>query len=103
PVRYTITVFNRGAGAQTNTRIVMGLPPEMEYRSAQGPGGVKSQADRGSITFEPLPTLAPEKDAVYTVDAVARRAGAARARVGRAAGPAERFSYKSLPIQVGEK
>jgi uncharacterized repeat protein (TIGR01451 family) len=103
PVRYTITVFNRGAGAQTNTRIVMELPPEMEYRSAQGPGGVKSQADRGIITFEPLPTLTPEKDAVYTVDAVARRAGAARARVGLAAGPAERFTYKSLPIQVGDK
>ncbi len=103
PVRYTITVFNRGSAAQTNIRVLTELPPEMEFRSAQAPGGVKFRADRGVVTFDPLPTLAADRDAVYVVDAVARRAGDARARVGLAAGPAERFTYKSLPIQVGDK
>jgi uncharacterized repeat protein (TIGR01451 family) len=104
PVRYTVTVFNRGSGPQTNVRVVVELPPEMEFKEARGPGGLKvPRADKGVITFDPLPTLAADKDAEYVVEAVARKVGDARARVGMAAGTAERFTYKSLPIQVGEK
>jgi uncharacterized repeat protein (TIGR01451 family) len=104
PVRYTVAVFNRGTGAQTNVRVVVELPPEMEFKEAKGPAGVKSRADKGVITFDPLPTLAAgADDAVYVVEAVARKVGDARARVGMAAGAAERFTYKSVPVQVGEK
>jgi uncharacterized repeat protein (TIGR01451 family) len=103
PVRYTVTVFNRGSGAQTNVRVVVELPPEMELKEARGPGGVKSRTDKGVVTFDPLPTLAADKDAEYVVEAVARKVGDARARVGMAAGPAERFTYKAVPVQVGEK
>jgi uncharacterized repeat protein (TIGR01451 family) len=103
PVRYTVTVFNRGTGAQTNVRVVVELPPEMEFKEAKGPAGVKSRADKGVITFDPLPTLAADADAVYVVDAVAHKVGDARARVRMAAGAAERFTDKSVPIQIGEK
>ena len=64
---------------------------------------MKFRADKGVITFDPLPTLAADQDVEYVVSAVARKVGDARARVRMAAGAAERFTFKSLPVQIGEK
>ena len=103
-VRYTVTVFNRGTAAQTNVAIVVDLPPEMEFKEAKGPPGLKYRETKGKITFDPLPALAVNApDAVYEVVAVARKVGDARVQVGMQAGAAERPTYKSALTQIGEK
>jgi uncharacterized repeat protein (TIGR01451 family) len=103
PVRYKVTVFNRGTGAQTNVGIEVRLPPEMEFKEAKGPPGVKYREDKGGVTFDPLPTLVTNADAEYEVVAVARKVGEARVQVGMRAGGAERPTNKSVLTQVGEK
>jgi hypothetical protein len=84
-------------------RIVVELPPEMEFKEAKGPPGVKYCTDKGAVTFDPLPALAADAEAVYEVTAVARKVGDARVRVGMTAGGAERPTYKPVLTQVGEK
>jgi uncharacterized repeat protein (TIGR01451 family) len=103
PVRYVIRVFNRGTGAQTAVRVVAELPPEMEFKEAKGPDELKYRADKGVVTFDPLPSLAVNSEVVYEVVAVARKVGGARARVGMAAAGTERLTYKPVLTQVGEK
>ncbi len=103
PVRYTVTVFNRGTGAQTNLGIVVELPPQMEIKEAKGPAGVKYREDKGVVTFDPLATLPVNADRVFEVVAVARKVGEARVQVGMIAGGAERPTYKSVLTQIGEK
>ncbi len=103
PVRYTVTVFNRGTGAQTNVGIVVELPPQMEFKEAKGPAGVKFREDKGVVTFDPLPSLAVGSDAMYEVVAVARKVGDARVQIGMRAGSAERPTFKSVLTQIGEK
>jgi len=104
PVRYTATVFNRGTAAQTNVAIVFELPPELEFKEARGPAGLKYRIEKGVVTFEPLASLAANaKDAVYQVDAVARKVGSALVQVGFRAGAAEKFTFKSALTQIGEK
>jgi uncharacterized repeat protein (TIGR01451 family) len=103
PVRYTVTVFNRGTGAQTNVGIVVELPPQMEFKEAKGPAGVKFRTDKGVITFDPLPTLAVNSDAAFEVVAVARKVGDARVQVRMRAAGAERPTTKSVLTQIGEK
>jgi uncharacterized repeat protein (TIGR01451 family) len=102
-VRYKVTVFNRGTGAQTNVGIVVELPPQMEFKEAKGPAGVKYREDKGAVTFDPLPTLAVNSEEGYEVVAVARKVGDARVRVGMRAGGAERATTKSVLTQIGEK
>lgn len=62
---YTIVVTNQGTAVDTNVRIAVTLPPEEEYVSGQGP--TAATANGKSITFAPLPTLAPKARAVYQV------------------------------------
>ncbi|HEX5270878.1 MAG TPA: DUF11 domain-containing protein [Gemmataceae bacterium] len=102
-VRYRVTVFNRGTGAQTNVGIVVELPPQMEFKEAKGPAGVKYREDKGVVTFDALPTLAANSDVDYEVVTVARKVGEARVQVGMRAGAGERPTYKSVLTQVGEK
>jgi uncharacterized repeat protein (TIGR01451 family) len=103
PVRYKVTVFNRGTGAQTNVGIEVELPPQMEFKEAKGPAGLKFREDKGVVTFDPLPTLAADANAEYEVVAVARKVGDARVQVRMRAAGAERPTTKSVPTQVGEK
>jgi uncharacterized repeat protein (TIGR01451 family) len=103
-VRYTVTVFNHGTAAQTNVRIVVDLPPELEFKEAKGPPGLKYREADGKVTFDPLLTLAVNApDAKYEVVAVARKVGDARVQVGMQAGAAERPTYKPISTQIGEK
>src|SRR5262249_37446012 len=103
PVRYTITVLNRGTGAQTNMGIGVRLPPQLKFQEGKGPAGVKFGEDKGVVPFEPLPTLAVNADAVYEVVAVAREVGAAQVQVDMQAGGAERPTQKSVLTQIGER
>jgi uncharacterized repeat protein (TIGR01451 family) len=103
PIRYKVTVFNRGTGAQTKVGIVVDLPPQMEFKEAKGPTGVKFREDKGIVTFDPLPSLAVNSDAEFEVVAVARKVGDARVQVSMIAGGAERPTIKSVLTQIGEK
>lgn len=62
---YVIEVTNQGTATDTNIVIVATVPPEMELVSVEGPtaGAVSGK----TITFAPLPTLAPKAKAVYKV------------------------------------
>ena len=53
PVRYTVTVFNRGTGAETNVGIVVELPPQMEFKEAKGPAGDEVPRGQGRRHFRP--------------------------------------------------
>ncbi|MBP7933592.1 MAG: DUF11 domain-containing protein [Phycisphaerae bacterium] len=62
---YIITVVNQGTADDRNIRVTCTLPPEEEYISAEGPTTFK--ADGKTVTFDPLPSLAPKAKAVYRV------------------------------------
>lgn len=62
---YTITVTNQGTANDENIRIECTLPPEMDFVDAEGP--TKFKVEGKTVTFEPLPSLAPKARAVYRV------------------------------------
>lgn len=64
-VTYTITVTNQGTAVGTNIAIVCTLPAEEEFVSTSGP--TDASVEGKTITFVPLPTLAPKAKAVYKV------------------------------------
>lgn len=85
---YEITVTNQGSAQDSNIRIVCELPPELEFVSA---GGATNGSARGqTVTFAPLPTLAPKAKATWTV-------------VVRATGEGNiRFTTNMLTDQLGD-
>ncbi len=83
--------------------VVVELPPQLEFKEAKGPPGLKFRADKGIILFDPLATLPANADATFEVLAVARKVGDARVQVGMRAGGTERYTYKSVPTQIGER
>jgi len=62
---YEITVTNQGSAEDSNIRIVCELPPQLEFVSAGGatPGSARGQ----TVTFTPLPTLAPKAKATWRI------------------------------------
>ncbi|GJM18954.1 MAG: hypothetical protein DHS20C14_11670 [Phycisphaeraceae bacterium] len=73
---YVITVTNQGSAADTNIRIVVTLPPEQDFVSA---GGATSGSSSGrTVSFTPLPSLAPKAKAEWRV--VVRATGAGDVR-----------------------
>ncbi len=62
---YIITVTNQGTADDNNIRIECTLPAEEDFVSAEGP--TKAKAEGKTVTFEPLPSLAPKAKAVYRV------------------------------------
>lgn len=62
---YTVTVTNQGTADDHNIRIVCTLPPEMEFVSAEGP--TRFTVEDKTVTFEPIPALAPKARAVFRV------------------------------------
>jgi uncharacterized repeat protein (TIGR01451 family) len=75
---YVITVTNQGSAQDNDIRVVVILPPEMQYVSDSGPtdGVVSGQR----ISFNPLPSLAPQAQAEYRVVFKALRSGDIRGR-----------------------
>lgn len=63
---YVIVVTNQGSATGTNIRIVATLPPQMRYISSDGLPG-PATADGPTITFPPVPSLAPGARAEYRV------------------------------------
>jgi uncharacterized repeat protein (TIGR01451 family) len=76
---YTITVTNQGSAVGTNIALTCTLPTEEQYVSSDGP--TKGTAQGQSITFAPLPTLAPRAAAVYKLTVKGLQEGDVRFRV----------------------
>jgi len=62
---YTITVTNQGTAEDTNIKIVCEIPKQMSYVSSEG--ATKGTADGNTVTFAPLPRLAPKERATFKV------------------------------------
>lgn len=78
-VTYTIKVTNQGTAVGTNIRLNCTLPPEEDYVTSNGP--TKGSASGKSITFDPLPSLAPKATATFTVTVKGTGVGDVRFRV----------------------
>lgn len=75
---YTITVTNQGSKEGRNIKIVTVLPAELEYVRAQGP--TSASISGATITFAPLPNLAPGASVTWQVTVKAAKAGSVRTR-----------------------
>ncbi len=75
---YTITVTNQGSAVDTNIQIVCTLPAEQDYVSSTGPTQARAQGK--TVTFAPLPALAPKAQAVFRVVVKANATGDVRFR-----------------------
>ena len=73
---YEIRVTNTGSKTETDVKLVCTVPPQMQFKSAQGP--VRFQQTGSEIVFDPLPKLAPRADAIYRIVVVATGKGDAR-------------------------
>ncbi len=73
---YRITVTNQGTAQATNVVVSCTLPAEEQFVSAGGPVGHQAQGQ--TVSFQPLGTLAPRAQAVYTVTVKGLRAGDVR-------------------------
>lgn len=73
---YVITVTNQGSAEATNTVIVVTIPPEGAFDSADGP--TQASVSGKTVRFAPLPSLAPKAKAVYRVLVKAERPGDVR-------------------------
>lgn len=75
-VTYTITVTNQGSAPGTGIKVVCTLPEQEDFVNA---GGATNATRNGAtITFAPLPTLAPGASATFKVTAKANGAGDVR-------------------------
>lgn len=76
---YEIRVLNEGSGAATNIRVQVALPPGMQpHKHAQAP--TRYIIEGSTITFEPLPSLAPGTQMVYHIGGRAVAVGDHRIR-----------------------
>ena len=64
---YVIDVTNQGTAPDHNVVIVVTLPPEQEFVSAEGAGGVSHSVSGKTITFAPFGPLQPKARATYRV------------------------------------
>lgn len=76
---YTIRLINAGKLAFLRPSLIITVPMEMAVLGQRGP---TTAAQKGQVVkFDPLSALEPGKEAVYTVEIEAKRAGEARLRV----------------------
>jgi len=76
---YTIAVRNQGSGPDEDVKIVVQLPEQLSFVSADGP--TKAQADGRKVTFEPVDQLAPGERVVWKLRAKAEKSADVRTRV----------------------
>jgi len=76
---YVITVTNQGSAVGTNIAITCTLPPEQDYVSTNGP--TKATVAGKTVTFAPLPSLAPKAKATFQVITKGVKAGDTRFKV----------------------
>jgi uncharacterized repeat protein (TIGR01451 family) len=82
---YVIDVTNQGTSPDNNVVIVVTLPAEQEFVSAQGAGGVSHSVSGRTITFAPFGPLQPKARATYRVIVKAIAEGDVRLGVKRTA------------------
>lgn len=75
---YEIRVVNQGTVPATNVRVAATLPREMEGTGAEGPTENHLQDD--VLTFDPIPSLAPQADVTYRVKVRGAKSGDCRFR-----------------------
>ena len=73
---YVITVINQGTANDTNVRIQCTLPAELSFVSAEGPTAYKAEGQ--TVTFAPLPVLAPKAQAVFRLVLKGKESGDVR-------------------------
>jgi len=71
---YTVRVMNQGTADDTNVKVVVQFPAEIDPVSASNGGTI----DGKSVTFPPFPRLAPKQAFEYSVVAKGVKAGDAR-------------------------
>ena len=76
---YTTTITNQGTAADGNVVVKCIIPEEEAYVSATGP--TQETVDGGTVTFAPLPSLAPKDKAVYKIVVKGVKAGDVRFKV----------------------
>jgi len=76
---YTITVTNQGSAADVNIVVICTLPAQEDFVSADGP--TKGTGQGKTVTFAPLPSLAPKAQVVYKVIVKGNAAADARFKV----------------------
>ncbi len=76
---YQITVVNQGSATGTNIAITCELPPEEDFVSVAGP--TNATAAGKTISFAPLPSLAPRERATYHVNVKGVATGDVRFKV----------------------
>lgn len=73
---YVITATNQGTSADTNIKIVCTLEDNEQYVSSSG--ATTGSSAGNTVTFAPLPTLAPKAQATWRVTVKALKAGDVR-------------------------
>lgn len=76
---YLVRVLNQGTADGTNIRVTCTLPPELDYVLAEGP--TRGVVSGKTITYEPLPVLAPKATATYRITAKGLAVGDVRFKV----------------------
>jgi uncharacterized repeat protein (TIGR01451 family) len=79
PTSYRIDVVNQGSEADSNVNVVVKFPEQIQPLSAVGPsqGTVSGQ----TVTFAPVPSLAPRQTLQFRIDSRAKSSGDARVNV----------------------
>ncbi len=62
---YTIVVTNQGSIEDTNILVTAIIPAEEDYASSDG--ATKGKVDGKTVTFAPLPSLAPKAKATWKI------------------------------------
>jgi uncharacterized repeat protein (TIGR01451 family) len=73
---YTVKVTNQGSADDNNVKMVVTIAPELAPVSATGDGSISGQ----TVTFPPLPKLAPKEAVTYKIVAKGVKAGDGRTR-----------------------
>ena len=76
---YVITVTNQGSAPDTNIQIVCNLEPNQDHVS--NAGATTGNVNGRTITFTPIPVLAPKAQATFRVTVRANAAGDTRFKV----------------------
>ncbi|MFZ2643709.1 MAG: CARDB domain-containing protein [Verrucomicrobiia bacterium] len=76
---YVITITNQGTAPDNNIKMVLQLPPQMEFVSVTG--STAGHAEGKTVTFDAYPQLNPKQSVRWTVKTKAVTAGDARTTV----------------------
>jgi hypothetical protein len=72
-VIYDVKVTNQGSGPDTNVKVTATIPEGMEFMGAKG--ATEGTVEGNTITFAPIPSLAPKQSATWKITVKALRPG----------------------------